>query len=189
MTKRTHLSQRQNDKRGSVENSAEPHFLVIGKVLKPHGVRGEMRVLPYTDLPERFTWLKSVYVGEKNPKLIDIESVRFHKELVLLKLEGYDTRDSVNALRGEWLQVEEADAIPLEDDEYFLYQLEGLSVKTDDGESLGTIKQIIQTGANNVFVISGARGELLVPDIEEVILDIDFENELMTIHVIPGLFL
>ncbi|MCP5098757.1 MAG: 16S rRNA processing protein RimM [Chloroflexi bacterium] len=188
MTKQNHFSTHKNDQRGSVDDSAEPHFLVIGKILKPHGVRGEMRVLPYTDLPERFTWLKSVYMGQRKPKLIEVESVRFHKNLILLKLVGYDSRESIDSLRNQWLQVPESEAIPLKEDEYFLYQLEGLTVKTDEGELLGTIKQVIETGANNVFVIKGSRGELLIPDTKEVILDIDFDADLMLVHIIDGLF-
>ena len=188
MTQQHHFSTQKNDQRGSVDDSAEPHFLIIGKILKPHGVRGEMRVMPHTDLPERFTWLESVYVGQKKPKRIEVESVRFHKNLILLKLVGYDSRESIDSLRNQWLQVPESEAIPLEEGEYFLYQLEGLSVKTDEGEVLGTIKQVIQTGANNVFVVNGSHGELLIPDIEEVVLDIDFDAELMVVHVIDGLF-
>lgn len=187
MTKQHHYSTQKNDQRGSVENSAEPHFLVIGKILKPHGVRGEMRVMPHTDLPERFTWLESVYVGDKKPVLIEVESVRFHKNLILLKLVGYDSREAVESLRNQWLQVDEVDAIPLEEDEYFLFQLEGLTVKTDEDELLGTIQQVIQTGANNVFVVKSTKGELLIPDTKEVVLDIDFDAKLMLVHIIDGL--
>ncbi|MCA9959461.1 MAG: hypothetical protein KC443_10530, partial [Anaerolineales bacterium] len=80
--------------RGSADNSAEPRFLVIGQVLKPHGVRGEMRVIPHTDTPERFEWLETVYIGESNPQQVAVESVRFHKNWILLKLVGYDDRDA-----------------------------------------------------------------------------------------------
>ncbi len=78
-----------------MEDDAEPRFLVIGQIGKPHGVRGEMRVVTHTDLPERFSWLEEVYVGEVDPILLPIEKVRFHKNWVLLKLAGYDDRDAV----------------------------------------------------------------------------------------------
>ncbi len=173
--------------RGSVEGSTEPRFLVIGQVLKPHGVRGEVRVNPFTELPERFNWLDVVYLGEVAPKPVAVESVRFHKGLILLKLAGYDDRDAVQALRGVWLQVPEEEAIPLEDGEYYLYQLIDLAVFTEDGQQLGILVDIIETGANNVFVVQGEEGEQLLPDIDEVVQDIDFENGRLIVRLLPGL--
>lgn len=171
-----------------MESSTEPRFLVIGKILRAHGVRGEVRVLLHTDLPERFTWLKEVYVGERDPKPIAVEGVRFHKEFVLLKLVGYDFRDQIDAIKGELLQVPIEDAIPLEEDEYFLFQLVGLDVYTDEDEYLGKLKDVIETGANNVFVVqSEGKKDILLPDTEEVVTDIDFENGRLTVHLLPGL--
>ena len=175
-----------NMQQGSVD-SAEPSFLVIGEVLKPHGVRGEVRVLPHTDLPERFTWLEEVYVGKKDPQPVAVEGVRFHQNLVLLKLAGYNHRDQAQALRKQLLFVPEEEAVPLEEGEYFLYQLEGLAVYSDEGEDLGTLVEVIETKANNVFVVRGSRGEILLPDTEEVVLSIDFETERVTVHLLPGL--
>jgi 16S rRNA processing protein RimM len=180
-------NQQEKGQRGSVDEAAEPRFLVIGQVRKPHGVRGEVRVTIHTDLPQRFTWLESVYLGQSNPRLVAVESVRFHQDMVLLKLAGFNDRETAGILRGEWLQIPEADAIPLEEGEYYLYQLEGLDVFTDEGQLLGQLTQIIETGANNVFVVQGAVGEILLPDIDEVIKDIDFESSRMTVHLLPGL--
>ena len=176
-----------NNQRGSVESSSEPHFLVIGELLKPHGVRGEMRVLPHTDLPERFTWLKQVYLDEGKSPPVRVESARLHQNIVLLKLAGYDSREACNALRGRLLYVSEEDAVPLEEGEYFLYQLEGLAVYTDAGEHLGTLVEVLETKANNVFVVQGDRGEVLLPDIDEVVQEIDFEGKRMVVHLLPGL--
>lgn len=171
-----------------MESSTEPRFLVIGKILRAHGVRGEVRVLLHTDLPERFTWLKEVYVGERNPQPIAVEGVRFHKEFALLKLVGYDFRDQIDAIKGELLQVPIEDAIPLEEGEYFLFQLVGLDVYTDEGEHLGQLKDVIETGANNVFVVqSEGKKDILLPDTEEVVTDIDFDNGRLTVHLLPGL--
>lgn len=172
---------------GSVDTSPEPSFLVVGIVGKPHGIRGEVRVIPETDQPERFTWLKVVYVGKEAPQPVAVESARIHHNVVLLKLAGYDDRDAAENLRGQWLQVPEAEAIPLEEGEYFLYQIEGLAVVTDEGEELGRLVEVIETGANNVFVIEGDQGQILLPDIDEVILDIDFEIGQITVHLLPGL--
>ena len=171
-----------------MESSTEPRFLVIGKILRAHGVRGEVRVLLHTDLPERFTWLKEVYVGEHDPTLIAVEGVRFHKEFVLVKLAGYDFRDQIDAIKGELLLVPREDAIPLAEDEYFLFQLVGLDVYADDGEHLGQLQDVIETGANNVFVVQrdGAK-DILLPDTEEVVVDIDFDNGRLTVHLLPGL--
>ncbi|MBK8985860.1 MAG: 16S rRNA processing protein RimM [Chloroflexi bacterium] len=155
--------------------------------MKPHGVRGEVRVLPHTDLPERFTWLETVYLGQNNPRPVAVEAARLHQNLVLLKLAGYDDRDAADSLRGMWLQVPESEAIPLEEGEYFLYQLIGLAVFSDEGEHLGELTQVLETGANNVFVVTKEKQEILLPDIEDVIVDIDFDNGRITAHLLPGL--
>ena len=162
-------------------------FIVIGEITKPHGVRGEMKVKPHTDEPERFTWLKQVYVGESSPRLMAVEKARVSQNMVLLKLTAVNDRTAAEALRGEWLMVPEEEALPLEAGEYFLFQLEGLAVATIEGEQLGTLVSIIETGANHVFVVQGEQGELLLPDIEQVVQEIDFENGRMTVKLLPGL--
>jgi 16S rRNA processing protein RimM len=172
---------------GSADSSVEPSFLVIGQILKPHSVRGDVRVKPLTDLPERFTWLETVYIGEDDLRPVAVEAARFHGEFVLLKLAGYDSREAVQELRGQFLLVPQSEAIPLEEGEYYLYQLEGLQVFTDEGEDLGELVQVMETGANNVFVVRGDSGELLLPDTDEVVVEIDFENGRMTVHLLAGL--
>ena len=174
-------------KGGSADDSAEPRFLAVGRVIKPHGVQGEVRVELMTDLPERFKWLKTVYVGERNPRPVVVESVRFHQEFVLLKLAGYPTRTEAEALRNELLQVPEEEAIPLEEGEYLLHQLLGLEVQTEDGQSLGRLTDVLETGANNVFVGSGADGEHLIPDIPDVVQAVDVAGGRIIIRPLPGL--
>jgi 16S rRNA processing protein RimM len=161
--------------------------LVVGEIGKPHGVRGEVMVIPHTDLLERFTWLDEIYIGQTNPFPVALERVRFHKGRPLLKFAGYNNRDEVEGLRGQLLQVPEDQAIPLEDNEYFLFQLLGILVETVDGQHLGTLTEVIETGANNVFIVQGAQGEILIPDIPEVISEIDFENQKMIVNPLPGL--
>jgi 16S rRNA processing protein RimM len=176
---------------GSVDHAAEPRFLIIGRVVRAHGVRGEMHVTIHTDVPERFTWLERVFISkdedDQNPRPVPLESVRFHKGNALVKLGGYDSREQVELLRTWWLMVPEEEGIPLEEGEYFLYQLEGLEVYTDEGEHLGTVSEVLQTKANNVFVVQGPAGELLLPDTEEVVLEVDVEAGRITVHLIPGL--
>jgi 16S rRNA processing protein RimM len=165
--------------------------LVIGRITKPHGVQGEVRVAVHTDLPERFMWLEQVYVSAEEdddaPEAVTVEGVRFNGQIILLKLAGSDNRDSADTLRGQWLQIPVAEAIPLEDGEYYLYQLIGLSVETEQGESLGTVTDLIETGANLVFVVNGSSGELLLPDIDEVVVSIDVDAKRMIVRLLPGL--
>jgi 16S rRNA processing protein RimM len=178
---------RRSSTRGSVENSAEPRFVTIGRITKPHGVHGEVRVMPLTDSPERFNWLKFVYIGEIDPRRVAVLSARGHHDFVLLRLEGYQTREAVEQLRNQFLQVPEDEAIPLEEGEYYLFQAIGLQAVTENGEELGRVTEILETGANNVFVIVGASGDLLIPDIPDVIREVDIENGRLVVRPIPGL--
>jgi 16S rRNA processing protein RimM len=140
-----------------------------------------------TDLPERYTWLKTIYLGVDSPRPVALQGVRFHKTRVLLKLDGYDDRNAADTLRGQWLQVPEADAVPLDEDEYYLYQLIGLKVFEEDESYLGTLTEVLETKANNVFIVNGPAGEILVPDISQVIRDINFENGRLVVRLLPGL--
>lgn len=171
--------------------SSQPRFLVIGQIVRPHGVRGEVRADIHTDLPERFTWLKEIFLATDedgaDATTWAIEALRFHQGQVLLKLASIGDRDEAETLRGQWLLIPEDEAIPLEEGEYFLYQLVGLAVYTDENELLGELAEVLETGANNVFVVRGAGREWLLPDTDEVILEIDFDRGRMTVHLLPGL--
>jgi 16S rRNA processing protein RimM len=173
--------------RGSVNEPTEPRFLVIGRILKPHGVRGEMRVDIISELPERFTWLDEVYIGQDNPIRKTVESIRFHKSWALLKLAGCDDRNSVDLLRSQLVQIPESEGLPLQEGEYYLYQLIGMKVNTEDHEYLGEISEVLETKANNVFVVKATDAEILLPDIADVIRDIDFESGVVTVRLMPGL--
>ena len=174
-----------------MDKTAEPRFLVIGRITKPHGVRGEMRVVVYTDVPERFHWLETVYLSadewDNDPQRVVVESVRPNGDLFIIALEGYDTRESVDPLRGMWLQIPVSEAAPLEDGEVYLYQMIGLAVESDTGEQLGKVTDVIETGANFVYVVKGDDGELLIPDIPEVVLSVDVAAKRMQVHLLPGL--
>ncbi len=165
----------------------EPRYLTIGRIVKPHGIRGELAMEILTDTPEHIAELDEVYVGpERRP--YKVENVRFHKGRMLLRLQGCDDRNAAEALRDARVQISWEMAKPLEENEYYAFQLLGLEVVTDEGESLGELVEILSTpGVNDVYVIHGLFGEVLLPAIEDVIVDIDVEGGQMTVHLLPGL--
>lgn len=183
--------QRQSNDAGSVDTPTEPRFLVIGRITRPHGVGGEVCAAPLTDTPERFEWLERVFLAQDeddpNPAALGVESVRWHGTLALLKLAGYDDRMRADLLRGQWLLVPVSEAIPLAEDEYFLYQLLNLVVRADDGRELGRVVSLLETGASTVLVVRGDLGEILVPNVPAFVTAIDFDAGLITVHPIPGL--
>lgn len=176
---------------GSVGSATEPRFFVIGRITRPHGVLGEVRVELHTDVPERFERLERLHLtgnlDDRHPRPVTIESARRHQNVVLLKLAGVDSRDQAETLRRLWLLVDETDVEPLAEGEYYLYQLEGLAVYSDDGQHLGRLSEVLETKANNVFVVQGERGEILLPDIPDVILKVDLDLGQIVVHLIPGL--
>lgn len=165
----------------------EPRFLVVGQVVKPHGVRGEVAVEMLTDFPGRFSLLEKVYLDENDPRPVALEGVRFHKGRALLKLGGYDDRTAVEKLRGEAILVPIDQAMPLEPDQYYQEDLIGLEVWTTDEEYLGAVVEILETGANDVFVVHGDRGEILLPAIPDVVQWIDLEENRMVVELMEGL--
>lgn len=173
--------------------ASTPLFLILGRILRPHGVRGELRVEIATQFPERVGDLETVFIGS-DP--YDAESavpftptaVRRHRDILLVTLEEITSREEADPLRGKLLMVALEDAVPLEAGEYYTFQILGARVITSDGEELGRIGQVLETGANDVFVVQGGpRGEVLIPDVPHVVVDIDIENQVVTIDPLPGL--
>lgn len=161
----------------------------VGVITSPHGVRGEVKVFPTTDDNERFKDLKTVLLDNGHGrKELEIEGVKFFKNMVILKFKGIDDRNDVERLRQAKLLVTRENAVELEEDEYFIADLIGLSVTSDEGEELGTISDVLQTGANDVYVISkeGAP-DLLLPAIHDCVLDVDVEKGQIQVHLLPGL--
>jgi 16S rRNA processing protein RimM len=141
----------------------------------------------FTDFPERVSQLRYLYVG-KDRQRYQLQGVRSHKAALLLKLQGCDDRDTAASLRGALVQIVIQDAVPLEQDEYYQFQLVGVQAETEDGEVLGEVVDVLSVpGANDVYVVHGAYGELLLPAIQEVVLDLDLEARRMRVHLIPGL--
>lgn len=169
----------------------EPHYLLVGRVSRPHGVRGELRVEIVTDYPERLSQHTDFYLARPDsPTTVRrylVEKVRIHRDVALLKLVGCDDRNAADELRGLLVQIPIEDAVPLEEGEYYLYQLIGVWVETEDGEGLGQVVDVIETGANDVYVVRGPRGEVLLPAIEDVVLELDLESKRMVVHLLAGL--
>lgn len=164
-------------------------LLQVGVITSPHGVRGEANVFPTTDDPARFKKLKSVHLDDgKGVRIVAIQSVKFFKNMVILKFEGIDDRDAIEKLRQAKLLVTRENAVKLKKDEYFIADLIDLQVISDEGEDLGKISDVLQTGANDVYVISreGVQ-DLLVPAIKECVRAVDIEHKQMTVHLLPGL--
>jgi len=169
----------------------EPSYLAIGRVLRPHGVRGDLRIKILTDFPERLKQHQYVYLAPvASPDQVQrytIESIRFHHGALLLRLNECRDRDAAGELRGMLVQIPIEDAVPLDAGEYYAFQVVGLDVVTDTGLRLGKVIEILETGANDVYVVRGSYGELLLPAIEDVILELDLEKSQMIVHLIPGL--
>ncbi len=164
-------------------------LLQVGVIANTHGVRGEVKVFPTTDDAKRFKKLKKVLLDTgKDIISLDVESVRFFKQFVILKLKGIDDMDAAMACKGKSLLVSRQDAVRLRKDEYFIADLIGLSVYNEDGTLLGSVTDVLQTGANDVYAVKMENGrELLLPAIKECILEIDLEGRSMRVHVMDGL--
>lgn len=164
-------------------------MLKIGVLTSPHGVRGEMKVYPTTDDPERFRCLDKVTVLKNGlGREMKIEGVRFFKKMVILKLSGISDRNTAEEYRSCDLLIPREDAVELEEGRYFVGDLIGMKVSTEDDENFGQLYDIMETGANDVYVIKTAKyGDILLPAIRECVLDVDVEKGRMKIHLLPGL--
>lgn len=167
------------------------NYLRVGVITSPHGVHGEVKVFPTTDDPSRFLELETVLLdlgGGNERKELTIRQVRFFKNLVILGFEGITSRDQVEGWRQKGLWITRDQAVELSEDENFIADLIGLSVRTDEDCTLGTVTDVIQTGANDVYCVSGEDGkEILLPAIKDCILKVDLEKQEMLVHVLPGL--
>ena len=164
-------------------------LLQVGIITSTHGVRGEVKVYPTTDDPRRFRRLKEVVLETGKEKMnLEIEGVKFFKQFVILKFKGLDNINDIEKYRQKSLYVTRKNAVRLQRDEYFIADLIGLKVQDEDGTELGTIKDVIETGANDVYEVEMADGRsLLLPAIKQCILNVDVENGMMQVHVLEGL--
>ena len=148
-----------------------------------------VKIKPFTDDINRFDRLKKVYISNKNGKKeYQIQEVKYHKNMVLMKLEGIDTPERADLLRQSYLLVDRADEEPLEEGVYYIVDLLGLEVYTDENKLLGKVEDIFNTGSNDIYVIKDEKGkQILLPGIPEVLKNVDLEKGRITVHLIPGL--
>ena len=164
-------------------------LLQVGIITSTPGVRGEVKVYPTTDDPRRFRRLKEVVLDTGKEKMnLEIEGVKFFKQFVILKFKGLDNINDIEKYRQKSLYVTRKNAVRLQRDEYFIADLIGLKVQDEDGKELGTVKDVIETGANDVYEVEMADGKsLLLPAIKQCILNVDVENGTMQVYVLEGL--
>lgn len=164
-------------------------LLRVGVITTTHGVRGEVKVFPTTEDPKRFKKLKTVILDDGRQQMeLEIASVKFFKNLVILKFKEFDNINDVERFKKATLWVTRENAIPLEEGEYYIADLIDLAVVSDEGEKLGVLSDVLETGANDVYVVSkkGVQ-DLLLPNIPECILDVNLEEGVMTVHLMKGL--
>ena len=167
-------------------------YFRIGVITSAHGIRGGVKVFPVTEDPERFRKLDKVLYSLPGQDGIqgsfEVKRVAFQKQLVLLEFEGITDRNTAETLKGRQLWVSREEALPLGEREYYLADVMGMRVVTDDGEELGTVTDILETGSNEVFQVEKEQGKsLLIPSIPDCVVDMDFEQNLLTVHLLPGL--
>lgn len=163
--------------------------LKVGVVTSVHGIKGEVKVFPTTDDSRRFEKLKQVYLDTGKEMLpLEIEGVKFFKQMVILKFKGYENPDDVMKFRQKELWIDRKDAVRLSKDEYFIADLIDMEVCDEEGKLIGILKDVISTGANDVYAVETPEGkEVLFPAIRQCVLDVDTEARKMTVHVMEGL--
>ena len=163
-------------------------FLQVGVISSTHGIRGEVKVFPTTDDPARYKKLKKVLLDTGKEQLeLEIQSVKFFKQFVIVKFKGIDNINDIEKYKGKGLFVPREDAVPLDEDEYYIADLIGMEVFTEDGR-FGVVKDVMETGANEVYIVeSDDHGEVLIPAIRQCVLDVNVEEKKMLVRLLDGL--
>lgn len=164
-------------------------FFRVGVISNTHGVKGEVKVYPTTDDIRRFDYLKEVILDTgKEHIILNVIGVKYFKNMAILKFKEFDNMDQIIPFKGMDLLVTRENAIPLEEGEYFIADIIGSDVITDEGEHLGELIDVIQTGANDVYVVKREHGkDVLLPSIDECILNRDIDNKIVKVHIMKGL--
>ncbi len=166
-------------------------YLEVGKIVNTHGVRGEVKAIPLTDDPRRFDKLKQIYISDvisENMKKYDIESVKYHKSFVILKMKEVSDIDSAQKLKEQFIIIDRKDAVKLPKDTFFMCDLIDLEVFDEKGDKIGTVKEILKTGSNDVYVIEDEnKNEILIPALKSVVMEISLENKKITVSLPQGL--
>jgi 16S rRNA processing protein RimM len=157
-------------------------MIVIGKIVTPHGVRGDVRVIPLTDFPERFAKLKSVFLDDGTE--LAIENVKNHNQLLILKFVGLNDRNEIEGLRGKLLKIAKKDAVKLPKGEFFTFDIIGLKVYDDAGSYIGKITDVLKTGSNDVYVVDQEdKRQVLIPALKKVVTSIDIDAGQMIVKL------
>lgn len=164
-------------------------LITIGKAVKPFGVKGEVKIESLTDMPDRFKGLRRVVlVSPRGEELsCGVDGVRYAGETVLLRFAGYDTPEKARALNGWFIKVPREEAAPLPEGSYYWFEVIGMEVVSEGGETLGTVSDILETGSNDVYVVKQGRKELYLPATKEIIRQVDRTARRITIHIMDGL--
>ncbi|GGH59359.1 ribosome maturation factor RimM [Paenibacillus silvae] len=166
-------------------------FMNVGKIVNTHGIRGELKIMPLTDFPEvRFAKNAEMFLftSDDRPVPVTVESARLHKNMYIVRLKEYGNINEVEKFKGGMAKVSKENLADLEEGEYYFHQIVGCSVITEEGETLGTITEILTPGANDVWVVKTPGGkEVLIPVIDDVVLDVDVEQKQVKIHLMEGL--
>ena len=163
--------------------------LEIGQIVNTFGIKGMVKVKPFTDDIKRFDYLENIYIEKNNTqKEYEIEEVKYHKDMVLIKFKGVDTVEQAELLRNAYLTISRDSVEKLEEGRYYIVDMLGLEVYTDEQVLLGTLDDIFNTGSNDIYVVKDKQGkQILLPAIQDVIEQIDMENRKMIVHLLPGL--
>lgn len=173
------------------KNSGSPKgeslYLAIGFLRRPHGVQGEVIMDLHTDFPDRIKSGRKVYIGEKH-EAFTIGSARVHGNGLLVKIQGFDTPETSGRFRNQWVYVQSTEVPALPEGKYYKHELIGLTVMVDDGSKLGLLNEVLETGANDVYVVRKEDGkEVLLPAIPDVVLEVNMDDRVMKVHLIDGL--
>lgn len=163
--------------------------LQVGVISSTHGIRGEVKVFPTTDDPARFKKLKRVYLETGREQIqLEIQGVKFFKQFVIVKFKEIDNINDIERYKGKSLMIDREDAVDLCEDEYYIADMIGMEVYLEDGSFFGSLKDVMETGANDVYIVdSTEHGEVLLPAIKDCILDINIEENRMMVHLMEGL--
>ncbi len=164
-------------------------LITIGKVVKPFGIEGEMRIEPKTDFPERFKRLVRVYLVSPSGKEVacEVRSVRTAGSILFIQLAGYDSPEKARSINGWLIKIPEEEAVPLPEGTYYWFELIGMEVISENGEQLGTIVDVFETGSNDVYVMKKGRKETYIPATKEIVKQVDRKAKRMVIHLMDGL--
>lgn len=181
------MARLKGDDKTTAHRSAEapqPEFLTVGQVLSPYGTKGEVEVEVLTDFPERFAPNSIVYIDEVP---ITIEDSKGHKGKIRVKLAGVDNIAAAQRLQGKSVEIHHSQAEPLPEGEYYHFQVTGLKVRTTQGELLGEITSVLKTGSNDVYLVRGPQGEILIPAIEDVVKSVSLQDGFVIVEAIKGI--